>query len=78
MPDEKVPHTTFYLWLPIPERFKSSFDFCEQVLEKSGIVIVPGNAFGDYGERYFRLSFVPTDEQLHEVIDRLKTDGFHW
>lgn len=75
--DEKsVPHTTFYLWLPIPKRYKSAFDFCEDVLTKSGVVLVPGNAFGECGEGFFRLSFVCSDEQLQEVIDRFKADGF--
>ncbi len=75
--DEKsVPHTTFYLWLPIPERYTSAFDFCEDVLKKSGVVLVPGNAFGECGEGFFRLSFVCSDEQLQEVIDRFKADGF--
>lgn len=78
LPDEKIPHTTFYLWLPIPPRYSSAFTFCEEVLEKSGVVLVPGNAFGEYGEGYFRLSFVCSDEQLKEVIDRLKADGFTW
>ncbi len=71
-----VPHTTFYLWLPIPKRYKSAFDFCEDVLTKSGVVLVPGNAFGECGEGFFRLSFVCSDEQLQEVIDRFKADGF--
>ena len=71
-----VPHTTFYLWLPIPARYKSSVDFCEELLEKSGIVVVPGNAFGKYGEGFFRISFVCSDEKLQEVIDRMKADGF--
>lgn len=75
--DEKtVPHTTFYLWLPIPPRYKSAFEFCEDVLRKSGVVLVPGNAFGNCGEGYFRLSYVCSDEQLQEVIDRFKEDGF--
>ena len=78
LPDEKIPHTTFYLWLPIPPRYKSAFDFCEEVLEKSGVVLVPGNAFGEYGEGYFRLSYVSSDEQLQEVINRFKADGFTW
>ena len=74
--EQTVPHTTFYLWLPIPERYTSAFDFCEDVLKKSGVVLVPGNAFGGYGEGFFRLSFVCSDEQLQEVIDRFKADGF--
>ena len=76
--ENNVPHTTFYLWLPIPPRYENAFKFCEEVLEKSGIVIVPGNAFGDYGEGYFRLSFVCSDEELQEVIDRMKADGFYF
>lgn len=75
-PIENVPHTTFYLWLPIPRRYSSAFEFCEDVLKKSGIVFVPGNAFGTYGEGFFRLSYVCSDEQLYEVINRLKEDGF--
>ena len=76
--ESKVPHTTFYLWLPVPPRYKSAFDFCEDLLQKSGIVVVPGNAFGEYGEGYFRLSYVCSDEQLQEVIDRMKADGFYY
>lgn len=76
--EAKVPHTTFYLWLPIPERYSSAFDFCADVLEKSGVVLVPGNAFGAHGEGFFRLSFVCSDEQLQEVIDRFKADGFYF
>ena len=78
LPENKIPHTTFYMWLPIPPRYKSSFEFCEEVLEKSGIVLVPGNAFGDFGEGYFRLSYVSSEKELHEVINRLKADGFSW
>ena len=78
LPDNKIPHTTFYLWLPVPPRYSSAFEFCEEVLEKSGIVLVPGNAFGSHGEGYFRLSYVCSDEQLQEVIDRMKADGFTW
>lgn len=73
---DKVPHTTFYLWLPIPRRYKSAFEFCEDVLRKSGVVLVPGNAFGQCGEGFFRLSYVCSDEKLQEVIDRFKADGF--
>ncbi len=74
--EKKVPHTTFYLWLPIPRKYTNAFDFCADLLEKSGIVTVPGNAFGSHGEGYFRVSFVCSDEQLQEVIDRMKADGF--
>lgn len=67
---------TFYLWLPIPPRFESSAEFCRQVLETSGIVFVPGDAYGKYGEGFFRISFVDTNDNLKEVILRLREDGF--
>ncbi len=76
--DSKIPHTTFYLWMPIPRKYDSSVKFCQDMLEKSGIVIVPGTAFGKYGEGYFRISYVCSDEKLQEVIDRMKTDGFRY
>ncbi len=73
-----IPKATFYLWLPIPPRFNSSVEFCNQVLEKSGVVIVPGTAFGKCGEGFFRLSMSLPKESLCEVIDRLKEDGFSY
>lgn len=76
--ESKIPHTTFYLWLPIPRKYDSSFKFCEEMLEKSGIVVVPGDAFGKYGQGYFRISYVCSDEKLQEVIDRMKADGFRY
>lgn len=76
--ETSLPHTTFYLWLPVPRKYNSSFKFCEDLLEKSGIVIVPGDAFGEYGQGYFRVSIVCSDEQLQEVIDRMKADGFKY
>lgn len=76
--DEDLPHSTFYLWLPIPRKYDSSFKFCEDLLEKSGVVVVPGDAFGKYGKGFFRVSFVCSDEKLQEVIDRMKADGFKY
>ncbi len=73
-----VPHATFYLWLPVPPKYNSAYEFCEDVLKTSGIVLVPGNAFGEGGEGYFRLSYVCSEEQLYEVISRLKQDGFRF
>ena len=71
-----VPDATFYLWLPIPPRYKTSKEFTDDLMYKSGIVAVPGDAFGKYGEGFFRISIVCSDESLKEVIERMKTDGF--
>ena len=71
-----IPNTTFYLWLPIPPKYKTSWEFTCDVLKKSGVVLVPGHAFGDFGEGFFRVSNVCSDEKLKEVFKRLKEDGF--
>ena len=70
------PKATFYLWLPIPPRYTSSVAFANDMLEASGIVIVPGVAFGSQGEGFVRLSLVTPDAELDEVIQRMETDGF--
>ena len=72
----KVPNATFYLWLPIPPGYKSSFEFCDDLLCKSGIVVVPGDGFGEYGKRFFRVSIVCSEEEIIEVFERMKKDGF--
>lgn len=72
------PKATFYLWLPIPPKYKTSKEFTDAVLKTSGVVLVPGNAFGDNGEGWFRMSIVASEEQMHEVVRRLKEDGFYF
>lgn len=74
--DFNVPDATFYLWLPIPPRYKSSVEFTDDLLHKSGIVTVPGDAFGEYGKGFFRVSIVCSEEELKEAIERMKKDGF--
>lgn len=72
----KLPQATFYLWLPIPPRYKTSEEFTDDLLEKSGIVVVPGNGFGKYGEGWFRVSVVAPDDKLYEAVERMEADGF--
>lgn len=74
--DFNIPDATFYLWLPIPPRYKSSVEFTDDLMHKSGIVAVPGKAFGEYGDRYFRVSIVCKDSEIEEVFRRMKEDGF--
>ena len=74
----QVPDTTFYLWLPIPPRYKTSVEFTNDLMHKSGIIAVPGEAFGQYGEGFFRASIVCSEEKIIEVIRRMKEDGFYF
>ena len=74
--DFYIPDATFYLWLPIPPRYNSAVEFSQDLMKTSGIVVVPGDAFGDFGKRHFRVSIVCPEEQIKEVISRMKKDGF--
>lgn len=74
--DFNIPDATFYLWLPIPPRYKSSVEFTDELMYKSGVVAVPGDAFGEYGKGFFRASIVCSEDELKEVIRRMKEDGF--
>ncbi len=73
-----VPDATFYFWLPIPPRYKSSVEFTDDLMHKSGVIVVPGDAFGKYGEGFFRVSIVCSEEKLREAIQRMKDDGFYF
>ena len=73
-----IPKATFYLWLPVPPRFKSSEEFTNYVLETSGVVFVPGSAFGKNGEMWFRISATATEPEIKEVIERLIKDGLRF
>ncbi|MBY0449808.1 MAG: aminotransferase class I/II-fold pyridoxal phosphate-dependent enzyme [Cyanobacteria bacterium] len=72
----QAPRATFYLWLPIPPRYSSCVKFADELLETSGIVTVPGTAFGKTGEGYVRLSLVNPVAELDAVIERMQADGF--
>ncbi|MCM1265215.1 MAG: aminotransferase class I/II-fold pyridoxal phosphate-dependent enzyme [Candidatus Gastranaerophilales bacterium] len=75
-PEFYVPKATFYLWMPIPPRYSSSKEFTDDLMKVSGIVAVPGHAYGAYGEGFFRVSIVCSEEKIRECINRMKEDGF--
>jgi LL-diaminopimelate aminotransferase len=62
---------TFYMWLPVPEGLTSA-EFSEMMLDKAGIVVPPGSAYGPSGEGYFRLSLCTDKERLQEAFDRME------
>ena len=42
----------------IPEGYDSSADFCMKLMEKTGVIVTPGSAFGSNGEGYVRMALV--------------------
>jgi LL-diaminopimelate aminotransferase len=65
------PKASFYVWVPVPKGFTSA-EFAEMVLEKAGVIITPGNGYGDYGEGYFRVALTISKERIWEAIERLR------
>ena len=68
---------TMYLWIPSP-RGMSSTDFALQLLQQTGVVVTPGNAFGDGGENYVRISLIADTQRLAEALKRFKKAGIRY
>ena len=68
---------TMYLWVPCPVGM-SSTDFALTVLEKTGVVMTPGNAFGEGGEGYVRLSLIADGDRLGEALQRIEQAGIRY
>ncbi len=65
------PKAAFYLWVKVPEG-RTSASFAAEVLDKAGVVITPGSAYGEYGEGFFRISLTVPDRRLAEAVERIK------
>ncbi|MBC9785773.1 LL-diaminopimelate aminotransferase [Heliobacterium chlorum] len=68
------PKASMFVWAPIPEGFASSFEFAEKLLRETGVLVVPGNAFGDSGEGFVRIALVVPEKRIEEAVDRIA----HW
>ena len=64
---------TMFVWAPIPDTYQSSEQFVMDLMEETGVIVVPGTAFGDLGEGFVRMALVcdvPVIEEMIEVIDK--------
>jgi LL-diaminopimelate aminotransferase len=68
---------TMYLWIPCPVGSNST-DFALDILQKTGVVVTPGNAFGEGGEGYVRISLIAECDRLQEALQRLKQAGVRY
>lgn len=68
------PYGAFYVFPSIKEFNMTSEEFATKFLEEEHVALIPGNAFGDSGEGYLRISYAYSMENLKEAISRL--DGF--
>ncbi len=66
------PKGAFYVFANITETGMKSEEFAEWLLDKAGVVVIPGTAFGPNGEGYIRISYATSQENLLEAMARMK------
>ncbi|OEU69981.1 MAG: LL-diaminopimelate aminotransferase [Desulfovibrio sp. S3730MH75] len=66
----KVPEASIFVWAKTPEGYTSS-EFVSKLLKETGVVVTPGNGFGESGEGYFRISLTVDTERLKEAVSRI-------
>ena len=68
-------HGTMFVWAKIPEKYKSSMEFCLELIEKAGFICTPGSSFGPLGEGYVRMALVLPPEKMAEAVASVKASG---
>ena len=75
------PEGAFYAFPCIKSTGMSSLDFCTRLLQSKKVAIVPGDAFGESGEGFVRVSYAyslahlnTALERIGEFLDELKKD----
>jgi aspartate aminotransferase len=76
----RTPEGAFYVYpscagtigktTPDGEKVENDSDFCTLLLEKEGVAVVPGVAFGL--EPYFRISYATSTEELTDACERIQ------
>ena len=61
-----------FIWAKIPESYRDSFAFTDELLDKYGIFITPGQIFGSNGNRFIRISLASKDNNLIDAQERVK------
>ena len=63
------PQASMFAWAPLPKSFESvgSMQFATLMVEKSGVVVSPGVAFGEHGEGYVRIAMVENEQRIRQA-----------
>ena len=68
-------HGSMFVWAPIPKKYKTSMEFCLDLIEKSGVICTPGVSFGPLGEGYVRFALVLPPEKIREAVEAVRESG---
>lgn len=72
VPDSKG---TMFVWAPLPEGYENSAAFTLELMEKTGMIVTPGSAFGDLGEGYVRMALVLPVPVIEEAVEKIRESG---
>src|ERR1700758_866288 len=67
--DVPPPEASMFAWAPLPKGFEAlgSMHFATLMVEKSGVVVSPGVAFGEHGEGYVRIAMVENEQRIRQA-----------
>ena len=66
------PEGAFYVFPSVQATGLSSEEFCRRLLEEKHVAVVPGNAFGDCGEGFVRISYCYSLRHITEALSRIR------
>ena len=68
-------HGTMFVWAKLPGDRTDSLAFCEELMERAGVVVTPGASFGPSGEGYVRMALVLPPEGLRAAVAAIEAAG---
>ena len=69
-----TPPASMFAWAPLPEAFRGagSMAFSKLLIEKAGVAVSPGVAFGEHGEGYVRIGLVENEHRIRQAARNVK------
>ena len=69
------PAGTMFVWAPIPDSYQDSESFVADLLDKTGVLVTPGSAFGPSGEGYVRMALVQSEDTMKKIVEAVEVSG---
>lgn len=69
------PAATMFVWAPLPKGYEKSEDFAIELVERAGVIVTPGSAFGPSGEGYVRLALVQDEDMIGRAVKAVADSG---
>lgn len=69
------PAGTMFVWAPIPDSYQDSEAFVADLLDKTGVLVTPGSAFGPSGEGYVRMALVQSEATMKKIVEAVAASG---